>query len=433
MQKRHIVGLSLAVIKDEKVFKMRGYGLASVELGAPATENSVYQIGSLTKAFTATAVMMLAEGGRLGLDDRITKHLDGLPAAWGEITIRHLLTHTSGLAPDPVPWSLETVSRPYTREELLGIITAAPLQFPPGTMYRYANTDYYLLALIIERVSRSSYGEFLSEHIFTPLGMTATRVNDPWEVVPGRANGYGWERDKFNVPPPIHPSQTLGSGNLLSTVADLAKFDAALKGGGLLKKTSLDEMWAPAQINGAEIGYGLGWTVYNYRGHKIVGHGGNTPGFAAQLFRFVGDKTSIIVLCNKTWGDDAPYKLSLRLATKIIPDLAIPARPITDTDPQITQKVRLLAEGISEGKVDPALLSPRLRSALPPDVVQRLKQLYDQQKGRLKSLALLEEKADGADRLYMYRAAFEKETVLYYVKVTGEGEIDSFEQDPEDE
>lgn len=433
MQKRHIPGLSLAVIKDGKIVKMRGYGLASVELSAPATENSVYQIGSLTKTFTATAVMMLAEDGRLGLDDKVTAHLSGLPAAWDGVTIRHLLTHTSGLVPDPVPWSLETVGRPYTREELLKLITGAPLQFPPGTMYRYANSDYYLLALLIEKVSGKSYGEFLSERIFEPLGMTATRVNDPSEVVPGRVNGYGWEHDRFNVPPPIHPSQTLGAGNLLSTVADLAKFDAAMTAGRLLKKTSLDEMWTPAKVNGFETGYGLGWNVYDYRGHKIVGHGGNTPGFASQFSRYVGDAATVILLCNKFRGDDSPYKLSLRLATKIIPDLTIPARPIADADPQVTRKLRQLVEGISEGKVDPALLSQRMRAAWSPDIIKVLKQLYQKEKGRLESLALLEKRAAGADRLYMYRAGFEKETVLYYVRVTGEGEIDSFDQDAADE
>ncbi len=433
MQKRHIPGVSLAVIKDGKVVKMRGYGLASVELGAPATENTVYEIASVTKSFTATAIMMLAEDGKLGLDDKITRYMSGLPPTWGEITLRHLLTHTSGVASDPVPWSLETVGRPYAREELLNIIKGAPLQFPPGTMYRYANSDYYLLALIIEKVSGKSYGEFLAERIFTPLGMTATRVDDPWEVVPGRAAGYGWEHDRLNTPPQIHPSQTLGSGNLLSTVVDLAKFDAGLTEGRLLKKASLDEMWAPAKINGEEIGYGLGWNVYDYRGHRIIGHGGNATGFASQLAHYVADGTTVILLCNKFRGDDSPYKLSLRLATKIIPDLAIPARPIADTDPQVTQKVKLLVEGISEGTVDPALLSPRMRAAWPPDIIKILRQLYEREKGRLKSLALLEKKTDGAGRLYMYRAAFEKETVLYYVRVTGEGRIDGFDQDPADD
>lgn len=433
MQKRHIPGLSLAVVRDGKVLKMRGYGLASVELGVPATEETVYHLASLTKAFTATAVMMLVEDGRLGLDDKITARLDGLPAAWGPITIRHLLTHTSGLVPDPVPWSLETVSRPYTREELLKLITAAPLEFQPGTSYRYANSDYYLLALVIEKVSGKPYGEFLSERIFRPLGMTATRVENPWEVVRNKAGGYGWDQGSQNVPPLIHPSQAYGSGNLLSSVADLVKFDAALSSGRLLGRASLEQMWTPAKINGEEIGYGLGWNVYNYRSHKIVGHGGNTPGFASELLHYVDDGTTVILLCNIFRGDDSPYKLSARLATLVIPDLAIPARPIADTDPQVTERLRLLVAGISEGKVDPALLSPRLRGALTPDVVKVLRQLYEQEKGRLKSLELLERKAGAPGRLYMYRAAFEKETVLYYVGVTGEGEIDSFEQDPTDD
>jgi D-alanyl-D-alanine carboxypeptidase len=434
MQKRHIPGLSLAVIKDGKVVKMRGYGLASVELGVPATEDSVYQIASMTKSFTATAIMMLVEEGKVGLDDKITQYLGGLPATWSEITIRHLLTHTSGVVGEPLPWSLDTVGKFYPRDEYLKIILSAPLQFPPGTRYAYGNSDYYLLAVIIEKVSGKPYADFLSERIFKPLGMTSTRANDPWEVVRNRVNAYGWDHNLLVVPLLIHPSQTTGSGNLLSTVADLAKFEAALARGSLLTKSSLEQMWTPAKLsNGEETGNGLGWTVFNFRGRRIVGHGGNTIGFASQLSRFVDDGTTIILLCNMFRGDDAPFKLSLRLAGLFIPDLAIPARPIADSDPQFTQRVKLLLEGISEGRVDLQLFSPRLRSALSPDVLKAMKQEYEQQYGRLKSLLLLERRDDGASRLYMYRAAFEKKTLFYYLKVTGEGGIDELGQEPEGE
>lgn len=433
MRERHIPGLSLAVVRDGKVVKMRGYGLASVELGVPATEHSAYQIASLTKSFTATAVMLLVEEGRLALDDKLTRHLSNLPAAWGEVTLRHLLTHTSGVVGDPLPWSLDTVVRFYPRDEYLKLILNAPLQFRPGTRYAYANSDYYLLAVVIEKASGKPYGEFLAERVFRPLGMTSTRVNDPWEVVPNRVSPYGWD-NRLVVPVTFHPSQTVGSGNLLSSVADLVKFEAALASGRLLRKSSLDEMWTPAKLDSGEgISYGLGWTVFNFRGHTIVGHGGNTMGFSSQLSRFVEDGTSVILLCNMFRGDDAPFKLSHRLATRLIPGLAIPARPAADPDPQLTRRVKELLEGIGEGKVDAAFLSPRLRGAFTQDVLKAMRQQYEQQYGRLKALTLLEKKTDGPNRLYMYRAAFEKQTLFYYLKVTEAGELDDLAQEPEDD
>jgi D-alanyl-D-alanine carboxypeptidase len=432
MRKRHIPGLSLAVVKDGKVVRMRGYGLASVEHNVPATEKSVYQLASMTKSFTATAVMMLVEEGRLGLDDKLTRHLGGLPAEWGDITIRHLLTHTSGVVGDPLPWSLDTVNKYYPQDEYLKLILNAPLQFAPGSRYSYANSDYYLLAVVIEKVSGKPYAEFLSERIFKPLGMTSTRVNDPWEVVPHRVSGYGWDQ-RLVVPLQIHPSQIVGSGNLLSSAADLARFEAALGAGRLLKKSSLDQMWTPARLgDGAEVGYGLGWTISNFRGHRVVGHGGNTIGFASQLSRF-DDGTTVILLCNMFRGDDAPFKLSFRLAGFFIPDLAIPARPIADRDPQFPQRLKRLLAGIPRGEVDAALLSPRLRGAFTQDVIKTMKREYEEQYGPLKTLSLLESRAAGANRLLMYRAAFEKKTLFYYVRATKEGLVDELAKEPEDE
>ena len=430
MQKRHIPGLSLAVVKDGKVVKMRGYGLASVELNVPATEESVYQLASLTKSFTATAVMILVEEGKLNLDDHVSQHLSGLPASWDGITIRHLMTHTSGLAGDPIPWSLDTVNKYYPQDEYLKLIVSAPLQFTPGTRYSYANSDYFLLALIIEKASGKPYAEFLSERIFKPLGMTATRVNDPWEVVKGRVNAYGWD-NRLVAPLLINPSQAVGSGNLLSSVADLVKFDAALGSGKLLKKSTLEQMWMPAKLaGGEEVSYGLGWTIFNVRGHKVVGHSGNTIGFASQLSRY-DDGTTVILLCNMFRGDDSPFKLSFRLAGFFIPDLAIPARPITDADPQFTQRLKQLLAGFPEGKVDGTIFSPKLRGAFSEEVIKAMRQEYEQY-GPLKSLSLLERRADGANWLDMYRATFEKKSLFYYLKVTKEGLIDDFGKEPED-
>jgi D-alanyl-D-alanine carboxypeptidase len=433
MERRHIPGLSLAVLKDGKVVKMRGYGLASVEFGAPATENSVYQIASITKTFTATAVMLLVAEGRLGLDDRVVDRLGGLPASWGDVTVRHLLTHTSGLTVDATPWTWETAGLIYSRDDYMKRLTAAPLQFPAGTRYSYSNSGYAVLALLVEAVGGRPYGEFLAERIFRPLGMTSTRVNDPSEVVRFRAAGYGWEGNTLKASGLIHPSHSFGSGDLLSTAADLSKFVVGIAEGRLLPRPVVDLMWTPARLaGGEEVSYGLGWNVFKVRGHRVVGHGGNSTGFASQMFRF-GDGTVIVLLCNGTWGDDMPFKMSLRLAGLVVPELAIPSRPTADGDPVFTAKVRALVEGLGAGRVDASLLSPRLAGLLTPQALESTRRTYEGQYGTLRSMALLERRADGPARHSMYRAVFARKTLLLYVTATGDGRIDDFGQEPEEE
>ncbi len=188
IQKRHIPGVSVAIVKNGKLLQAKGYGLANVELSVPATEKTVYQLASVTKQFTATAIMMLVEQGKLGLGDKISKHLPDLPAAWKEVTIRHLLNHTSGIKSyTSVKDFFKTARKDYTHREILDLVAKDPLEFAPGEKWRYCNTGYFLLGMIIEKVSGKTYGEFLDERIFKPLGMTQTRVNDLHAIIPNRA------------------------------------------------------------------------------------------------------------------------------------------------------------------------------------------------------------------------------------------------------
>ena len=188
MQKRHIPGVSIAVVRDGKVILAKGYGVANVELSVPATERTVYQLASVTKMFTATAIMMLVAEGKLKLDDRITERLSDLPAAWRDVTVRHLLNHTSGIKSYTSVKDFHKTSRKdYDRRELLALVTKVPLEFAPGEKWSYCNTGYFLLGMLIEKVSGKEYGEFLDERIFQPLGMTQTRVNDLRAIIPDRA------------------------------------------------------------------------------------------------------------------------------------------------------------------------------------------------------------------------------------------------------
>ncbi len=188
MQKRHIPGVSIAIVQDGKVVRLKGYGFANVELSVPATENSVYQLASVTKMFTATAVMMLVEDGKLGLDDKITDRLSDLPPAWKVVTVGQLLSHTSGIKSyTSVRDFHKSARKDYSQREILDLVAKEPLEFAPGEKWSYSNTGYFLLGMLIEKVSGKPYGEFLSERIFKPLGMTQTRVNDLRDVIKGRA------------------------------------------------------------------------------------------------------------------------------------------------------------------------------------------------------------------------------------------------------
>jgi CubicO group peptidase (beta-lactamase class C family) len=191
MRARNIPGLSLAVVRRGKVVKAAGYGMANVELSVAATQHTVYELASMTKPFTALAIMLLLHDGKLSLDDPVVRYVVELPHAWRSVTIRHLLTHTSGIPNHTdLPVIVNDESRDYTRAEMLAFLAAVPVEFPPGKRWAYNNSGYFLLGLVIEKAAGQSYEQFLSERIFQPLQMTATRGNNVDELIPNRAAGY---------------------------------------------------------------------------------------------------------------------------------------------------------------------------------------------------------------------------------------------------
>src|SRR6476620_6177813 len=252
MRARHIPGVSLAIVRDGQILKSRGYGVANLELATPASTTTVYEIGSNTKQFTAAAIMMLVEEGQIKLDDSVTKYFEDAPQRWSGITIRHLLSHTSGIQNHvAVPGYSNAFKTSITgetspsRDELLKMFFKLPLEFQPGETWAYDNTGYILLGFIIEKASGKSYWQFLDERIFKPLGMDATRSTHPQALVPNRASGYEWKNDHFENRPILLPAIAFSAGSILSTVEDMATWDAALAGEKLLKKTRVGQMWTP--------------------------------------------------------------------------------------------------------------------------------------------------------------------------------------------
>ena len=285
MKDQKIPGASIAVVRSGKIVKAAAYGFANVEVGAPAKVETIFPAGSITKQFTASAIMLLVEEGRVGLDDSIGKYFPEAPATWRAITIRHLLTHTSGI-PEIFGSTEENVytkgvidfHREYTEDELARAYFAQPLDFDPGTKWNYSNAGYEMLGFLIHRVTGQYYGDFFRERFFNPLGMKTATIFSYTEIIPQRANGYDLVNGAWKN---THMWQTVSTlsnaeGSLLMSVLDLAKWDGALNTEQILKRSSLETMYTPLPIDdGSAYPSGMGWFIAKANGHRSstqIGH-----------------------------------------------------------------------------------------------------------------------------------------------------------------
>jgi D-alanyl-D-alanine carboxypeptidase len=357
MEQQHIPGLSLAVVREGSLVLARGYGQANLELAVPATRESVYEIGSITKQFTAVAVVMLVEEGKIGLDASITRYLEGLPPAWEAVTVRHLLNHTSGIKSyTSLPDFMRLTIHPTTREEIVALVADLPFDFAPGSRYSYCNTGYFLLGSIIEAAGGKPYAEFLDERIFLPLEMTATRVYNEKELVPNRASGYEWAEEKWRNADYISMTWPFAAGALVSTVLDLAKWDMALGSDRLLPAHRWEQIWSPAALNdGSTSDYGFGWGVGDYAGWPNIQHGGGIPGYITFDVRYPEQKLTVIALTNV--GSSNPGTIARGVATLYDPALLPPTRmaPQPDPDPERTELLKAVLHAHVSGDLPPAM------------------------------------------------------------------------------
>ena len=300
MQVRHVPAISIAVVKDGVLVKTAAYGISDIERNVAAQTDTVFKIGSTSKQFFAAGVMILVQDGKIAVDERLGKYLDGIPDAWGGITIRHLLTHTSGLVREAPGFD------PYKIQPDIDVIKSAypvAVRARPGDQYEYSNLGYYILAEVIHRVSGKSWDEFLKERIFKPLAMNSTRPTTAAEIVPNRALGYIWDNDAYSNAEnwlAVRPS-----GAFLSTASDMAKWEIALQSDRILTAESKKAMWTPVKLNnGSEYPYGFGWEVDHFpngvppTGVPMIRHEGSIPGFRAMYWRLPDRKLSVIVLSN---------------------------------------------------------------------------------------------------------------------------------------
>jgi D-alanyl-D-alanine carboxypeptidase len=405
MGKRRTPGLSIAVVRDGKVVLTKGYGFADLEHRARATPATVYQLASVTKQFTGAAVQMLIEDGKLALSDAVTKHLPEVPAAWSGVTVRHLLTHTSGIKSyTNLPSFMTMARKDFSKEELISLVREAPLEFQPGEKWAYSNTGYFLLGMLVEKASGGSYGEFLEKRIFEPLGMTSTRVNDLREVIKNRAQGFTARGGRILHGEYLSPTQPFSAGALVSTVEDMAKWDAALYTDRVLTKGMRDQAWTPEILkDGSSTHYGFGWELDVVNGHRQVSHGGGIPGFSTNITRFVDDRLTVIVLAN---SDNANAgSLARGIAALYLPAVAPRTEKAEDKEPKTTAEHRKIVLAIASGTLSPELFTPQARALIFPERAEEGKEMLSAF-GPLRALTLLDRSEQSGLRTHRYRALF---------------------------
>jgi CubicO group peptidase (beta-lactamase class C family) len=390
MQAYAIPGAAIAVVDKGKVIFKKAYGVANLETDTPVKTNSVFELASLTKPFTAAAVMLLVEEGKVQLDSPVSAYVENTPEGWRGITVRHLLTHTAGFPGEaPVQWEGSALMNVTARQQF-DFIARAPLLFPPGERALYSDPGYVLLGRVIEKASGMPYRDFVQRRIFEPLQMTDSSVLDQWRIIKNRVSPYAIRNGRLLRGRRDWQIETPSNFGLFSTVEDLVKFDAAIAGSTLLKRSSLEQMWTPAKLNNGQdvlpmsaFGdpYGLGWLLGELRGHRTVEHGGFS---GTHMLRLPEDGLTVIVLTNLDLASgNRPDVIARGIAGLIKPEYQPPhlASPQTDPAPQTTQDIRALLTDVAEGR------SPRVMTAaclsffnnLPPqlreDIARRLKTL----------------------------------------------------------
>ena len=427
MAARHIPGLSVAVVQDGKVVKAAAYGVSDVSAKTPATPDTRYILGSCTKPFTAVAVLQLMEAGRVDLDAPISRYLAGLPAAWSAITVRELLTHTSGLPNYRKFLDLAHLSDPKYRRpgSAVALLTDKPLDFPPGTKYEYSNSNYHLLGQLVEKVSGQTYEDFLRSHQFQAAGMTATRLADLPALLPNQAVGYGWDGKKRRPNTLFLPrALDYGDDGLVSTAGDVAKWTIALSTGQLVSEATLKQMITPGTpTDGSASSYGLGLIAVPYKGQTLATHSGATPGYSSTIAYFVDSRLSVVVLCN-LWSKTElglTEPLALGVAKQYLPAVPVEAA-IPDTDPQATQLLRRTLLSIAAGKVPPHTLTPQLAALLTPQTLRQVNQRLSAL-GPMQTLTPLAQTEQGGLKVYRYRVVYGTTPTVVRMAINADGKI----------
>jgi len=291
---------SILVAKEGEILLSKGYNYANWELKSPNSSQTRYRISSITKPFTAVLVMMLVEQDFIRLADRLCAYLPNCPSAWTDITVEHLLAHTSGVPEyTKLPGAAEISLDPHNTASLIDLFRNEQLDFLPGERYEYTNSNYILLGALIEQVTGRRYENFLQTAILNPLEIEDSGLDHPDQILNDRAAGYQIQGRTLVNAPFLDMSNAYATAGMVSTIQDLYRFDQALSSGQLLQQETQEAMYTPHfAADGSGGDYGLGWQINEFEGHRIVGHTGSINGFHAYLGRYLDDRVTIILLSN---------------------------------------------------------------------------------------------------------------------------------------
>lgn len=362
MNARNIPGVSVAIIQDSKVTFIQSLGMANIETNTSVTNESVFQLASLTKPFTALCIMKLVEQGKVDLQSSITKYIDSLPEEYKLITVHNLLTHTAGF-PDQVNlvYDNSPVMDISTKKQL-EIILEAPLLFSAGESCSYADPGYFLLGMIIENTSGLKYKDYLEQKMFRPLGMEHSLVENRWTIIENRVAPYKFFNNKIINGRRDYQHELPSHFGILSTISDLTKWDIALRDNAIISSTSLKKMWTPAILNNGNealawgANYGYGWMLGDVRGNKYAEHGGFS---GTHNLHFINKNLSVIVLTNLDLHSKSdPRSIAHHIAGLVDSELANPAlnRPTKAIDDSAIQKLMIsFSQGLNNGIPDELL------------------------------------------------------------------------------
>ncbi len=352
----------VAISVGGKTVYEKALGYASLDWSIKATPDTVYEIGSVTKQFTATLIMKLVEEGKVKLDDRISTYIANTPEVWKDVTVRHCLTHTSGIE-DYLGLGFSP-RKDYTNEGLLDIVRKQKMSFPPGDSWSYTNSGFLICGMIAEKVTGKKYATLLNEMIFTPLGMTHTRTISQTDIIPKRAVGYRVDPKQNFLAEPLREASGGPAGNIISTVGDMLKWSNAWLTGRILKPESIEQCWKPVELNWHRpYDYGFGWFVHVDPKATAIEHGGNTFGQSAEHYLVPSKKLAIVIMTNKYGGNYV--RAAADLASIVFPELK-PDKIVVSPDPkpELARRIRDTMNRVMVNKEQPDDLAPELRARL---------------------------------------------------------------------
>jgi D-alanyl-D-alanine carboxypeptidase len=411
---------SIAVVKDGKIVYLNAYGSARLEPKTPATPAMRYSIGSISKQFTAAAMLLLQEQGKLSLDDKVGKYIPDLTRA-NEVTIRQLLSHTSGYQDYwPQDYVMPMMLQPVTAAKILDLWARKPLDFEPGTKWQYSNTNYVIAGVIIEKVSGKPLLQFLKEKVFTPLGMASVANIDEKKLGDTDPTGYmRYALGPLRLAPKEGPGWLFAAGELAMTAEDLAKWNISIMDQKLLRPASYRELEREAQLNnGMGTRYGLGVSLATEAGHRAVSHGGEVSGFVSQSIVFPDERVSVVALTNQDASSAAGD-----IAHGLVPLLFAQNDPAT---PEKLEQAKKIFDGLQHGTIDRSLFTDNANAYFSEQALQDFASGLGPL-GTPKQFTQIQQGLRGGMTLRVFLVRFEKQTLRAWTYELPNGKLEQYQ------